>query len=434
MPIDTLTPVNKWNYVVVISDHNVSEAIACLHFMPERIITIATKKYSMACKQFAALICQKMPNAEIHNVDTSKLVGDSFHESLHWAKTVLLPSFSNTNENVLNATGGTKALIMALEKSINWRFVHYKSQMSDFIECWEYENNKNTIKTQRSNNENYIQLNSPLTETFSVNDACLLYVDSLEKDKTEYFTPSQPLALTLAEEISDCLTSTRKHTLHPHQLTAELMFNVWYKNKDDHNKEENIWFTQSIDVLSTKKTTAEQLQKWGCKLQNTCPDIFRVTSSEFSIRTFFKRNTRKQKMFLQQKEWISGGWLESLLFNKLQKIGISENYMHQGLRIKADKENDNNQGSEREIDLAIFHNQRIHIIEIKAGLNSRADFKEAVRQLASLTALTGAKKILFLGPWANKIYQQNKNENYSLAKGSQVQVITNIAVLLNEFR
>lgn len=83
--------------------------------------------------------------------------------------------------------------------------------------------------------------------------------------------------------------------------------------------------------------------------------------------------------------------------------------------------------------LCLLHNQRIFIIEIKAGFVTRNDFKNAVRQLASLVAVKGAQKILFLGPWAAKIFHENQKENASLARGSNVTVITSKAKLLEKF-
>ena len=402
--------MKKWDYVVIISEHNISEMYACLYFKPQRILMIATNYFKDAEGRFTQIMKQKLPMVDCVSVDTENLQGDSFYETKEWISEKLLPIFDENNQQVLNATGGTKALSIALEKSIDWYQVHYKPMTKNTVEIWADD---------WAVAEREIHPSNSLIDDFSINDACSLYIDKIDKDKTPHFVPDEEQALNISKKMWSCLVDG-----HIHVEFAKYLSKLWATNRTQE------WTRIKWDEFNLDEIQLHELQIWFEILSQLCPDVLRTLPLGLLIRTRFNGN----KKIKAQREWVKGTWLEDLVLHwLLEDLKMPENLIHAGMQIETDIEAKNRQGSGREIDICLLHNQQIFLIEIKADLPTHTDFKNAVRQLASIVALKGAQKILLLGPWASKTFFEKEQENESLARGSQVQVITSKAQLIEKF-
>jgi hypothetical protein len=388
---------------------------------------VATEKFKNKSKWFKRLLEKKLPGIECYDADTTKLDGESFYNTLEWAPIALQPIFNPQHKQVLNVTGGTKVLNFALEKSINWLQVHYTAWTNPSIEVWQYDEATKKINHNLPDNEKSVLPKGKLIDNFSIDDACLLHIDSIDKDKTSHFNPAFSKALPVMENIWSCLDEVN----HPHRILAEHLATLWTSKPSKGDKE--LWVLYSWDKLGCTTETKNKMAQWGSLLSQLCNEIFKVDEQGIKVRSRVKgKQETKQtvKNIEAQRKWVLSDWLETFVAYWLSFSGILDQNIHKGMIIKTDKDSKEKQGSEREIDICILHKQAIYIIEIKAGFVNKAGFKEAVRQLASLNAITGAKRILFLGPWASKIYYEEEAENESLARGCNIKVITNKAALL----
>ncbi len=427
-----MSSFKPWDYIVIISDHNITETFACLHFMPQRVITVATKTFKKQARRFQQVLENKLPGIQFCDVDTHDLVGESFYETIAWIPNNLTLNFYPQHKQVLNVTGGTKALSIALEKGINWFQVHYRSWNNSSIEIWEYDQTTKKLKHDLPVDQKFIEPIGKLIEEFSVDDACLLYLDHIEKDKTLYFKPELSLAIQVMETIWSCLD----HQDHPHSIIANHLSSHWYEKTRVKNRDG--WILLTWDTLVSPTTNKSKMKLWCNSLADICNDIFKIEDNGLNIRLRFKKNIgfskSEAKRASDQQKWLISVWLEDLVYHWLNDGGIPANHLHTGMFIKTDKEYEKSHGSERELDICLFYHQAIYIIEIKAGFKDRNDFKEAIRQLASITAIIGARRILFLGPWATRIYNENKDENESIARGCNIHVITDKTSLLSKFK
>ena len=420
-----------WDYIVIISDHNITETFACLHFRPKRVITVATKAFKKQSIRFQEVLKKKLPGIQFYDTDTDGLIGESFYETTAWIPNNLTPHFCPQHKQVLNVTGGTKALSIALEKGINWFQVHYRSWNSRSIEIWEYAQSTRELKQNLLQDQKFIEPVGILIEEFSVDDACLLYLDRIEKDKTLYFKPEFPIAIQTMEAMWACLDQPE----HPHSIIAKQLALHWYEKSKDETIDE--WALLPWESVLSPTISKAAMSSWCNSLAAICDDILKIEDSGLRVRLKFNKNItiskKEAKRAFDQQKWLISTWLEDLVYHWLNDAGIPANHLHTGMYIKTDKESEQSQGSERELDICLFYHQAIYIIEIKAGFKSRNDYKEAIRQLASITAIIGAKRILFLGPWATKIYNENKDENESIARGCNIHVITDKTSLLSKF-
>lgn len=404
----------KWTYVVVISEHNIAELYSCLHFKPARVITIASPYFSNENERFCQILSSRLPDCHISSPSTEGLNGDNFLGTLRWAKQMLLPQFNPEEKWVLNVTGGTKAMILALEKSLSWDEIHYKSVRDPQLETWRLVQDEDALMSFSKSNCK-IDIECDLT----VLEAMNLYPIKLHKDKTEHFVSSPPV-LALAEEIG----ATIDDADHIHFKLEAQLEKVWRRDK----KYTDAW--QLIpwhDFNAESEQALNEIQAWCEKVANQCDRILALSEQGLSVLCQYKRSDPR----LSEKRWLEGRWLEDLLVVWLKEAGIVDEHIHKGLNIKTLDEKDN-QGSELEIDLCILRHQKLYMIEVKAGVPNYRKLSDAVRQITRFNKNTMANKGLFIGPWAVDKLTDIRTKNFTaLCKGSRIRSLKSKQELLD---
>lgn len=402
-------------YVIIISTHNVAELYACLQFSPTRVLTIATQHFKAAEERFHRVLRRLKPKIERMKVMTEGLHGDQFHQGYYWAKLHLHSYLRPKHKKVLNATGGTKALILALEQAIDWDQIHYKGINSSSIEVIPMENHRFREEERR---EASCQIDPLIYQQVAVDDICHLYLENMLPDKTSVY-PKPNGSIDLATKIWSIIEQPH----HPHWHLAKYLNNAWRDKK-------SLSISQ-MDFEGDEEWMAFKI--WSQYISESLPNLLKVGKDGIEILLDYTHC--KQTLF--NRKWLEGGWLEELVYQWIYDSGIASQHIHVSMNVQANNNKNDAQGSEREIDLCILNNEKLTIIEVKAGVPNRSMLTQAERQLSSVGSFFPASnKVLFLGPWAQDKLPTNqlKREFQSQCRAAGVYVVMDQASLLALFR
>ncbi len=143
-----MTKQERVLYVVVASEHNVAELLACLTFRPAAVFILASDFIRRPARQggqspdqrLEQVLRKKLPGTEVRTLAAGGLTGSRLSDDLAWLRTHLVPLVEAARdaglEPVLNLTGGTKTLTVALLTAVDWSALHYKDLNSPLIQEW----------------------------------------------------------------------------------------------------------------------------------------------------------------------------------------------------------------------------------------------------------------------------------------------------------
>lgn len=399
-------------YVCIVSRFNLAEFEACLTRKPQRIALIVSNGDTFARAAFLLrkLLKNRLENPEI-NIDVldaqytgHTLSGDDVFECQQWVQKALHPYLKRLElsgfECGLNFTGGTKAMSLALTTGYPWSFMDYKSSSRAELQVLKpfFEEEKLLRIEADINSIRKLEEATPM-------DAACLYAESFSAKVINPLADcSNTSSIALGSEIWEAL-STRSPALI---ALFEGFENIWSKNRShpEYRKEQLTLSWQQLLNSEEKITHLPEIMSWFKKLQSISQDRLNLTCTEQNLEIPGNLPRGEGKYW---RNWVCGDWLEQLVYFWLQKEGIPDRAIARNLQI-ADQNNSN--GSQREVDIMIHFQGKTSIIEVKADLPPDGELKDLETQVSSLGERFGmTHKALFIGPQLLNYSQEEKNKS-----------------------
>lgn len=372
-------------YVCIVSDHNLPDLEAVLTFTPATVVLLATPGFAEPARRLRQQIEHALPGCQVLQPSVP-IRGDSLTEAQQWATHDLSPQLSRLSERaVLNLTGGTKALALALLHGHHWTECHYKAFQRPLLERF-------TLRQGQP---------APLPDhelkAAGIDQAVRLYCDIRH-------TPHRPSAcgLALARQLWQGLEQGDAGLL----ALFKVFNRVWALERDEPHWKHNT-------VGWPRHTLNQAVLPWFEQLQQLDPE--HIYSDEQQLYFPGNRRNRKESGLRQ---WISGGWLEELVYYWLSQV-IPEQQL--ALNVRSQTNPDNH--SQREADVLLLHKGVTWVMEIKADVPPGHALSDMENQLSSHAERYGkTRKVLFIGPeLRKKLEKNNKWESFAgRCKGNRV--------------
>lgn len=399
-------------YVCVVSDHNLPNLEAILCYRPQTVILIATQRFTEAAKRLEeqVLAAPKLTGATVILANTEQLAGNTLSNSQTWAQHELVPLLqSYAQPHFLNLTGGTKAMAIAFLYGHHWQECHYKA-----IEVQDIE--RFTVSQQ---GPEVITTAGPPMPVITIEQAIGLYCEALNN------TSSLPTELEqqLAGQLWQGLVSQDRGLKSLFQVLNQ----VWSVER-----EHNEWKKRLITLPISAFSHFAQITPWLDALQPLGEQQLGYSDTDVTLPGNLRASTDSSKKASKLKEWISGGWLEDVVFSWLkEKIPASQ------LSINLQTQTSDDRHSQREADILLLHNGITWVMEIKADLPPNQKLPELENQLSSAADRYGkARKILFIGPeLKQKLVSDGRLEGFKgRCQGNQVTLCYDKAGLYQALR
>lgn len=379
-------------YVCIVSDHNLPDLEAVLTFKPVAVMLLATPYFKQAAQRLQQQILQALPNCQVE-LPTMDISGTSLVQAQRWAAKVLSPRLAQlATPQVLNLTGGTKALALAMLYAHPWQECHYKAFKSSLLERFTIVSGQPEPLSDK-----------PLTAA-TIDQAVRLYCDIS-------YAPHLPsaCALTLARQMWQGLEQDDVGLLALFAVFGA----VWVTGRErvDWKQQSVAWPLSQLDNTLGVVTWFEQLQVL---------DPERLFIAEQQLH--FPGNNRHRKCN-GLRQWISGGWLEELVYYWLSEVLAEQ---HLALNVRSQTNADNY--SQREADILLLHHGVTWVMEIKADVPPGQSLSDMENQLSGNAERYGkTSKILFIGPeLTKKLRLEDKWDSFSgRCRGNNVHVCTN---------
>ncbi|KAA0874798.1 PDDEXK family nuclease [Nitrincola tapanii] len=373
--------MNPITYICIASEFNVPELEACLAVQPSDLVLIVSnfEKACQGARRLASTVERAIPGIRVHRPDEREpFDGEDILAVQHWVRTTLIPylaqHISANNQQILNFTGGTKALSLALITNLNCRYLHYKGMGKSRIQVLQQDGQ------QLLSGSGDIE---PVTAT-------PLQVAQLYAGDVKIGT-----GLRGQEELTSALANDIWRALKEEDAGLLQLFNaldrIWSEGRGTAAfSDSSLAF--SLDELLQGQVPESTLVGWLNRFAQLNTHYFCLQQNRIIIPG---NGARKQGKYLRR--WISGEWLEELAVNWLQQGGMPAAHIARG--VIADSQASNLSESGRETDLFVHHRGRSYLVEIKADLPHDANMRSAEHQLASLGDRFGkTQKVLFIGP------------------------------------
>ncbi len=406
-------------YLCIASEFNLVEFEACLAVRPGDLVLIVSSfdKAQKAAKRLESALEHALPGIRIHRPDTdAPFDGEMILEVQAWINSTLKPYLQQhtpvENQQVLNFTGGTKALSMALLTTLDCARLHYKGIGQNRIQILERQDSQ------------WVATPEPLEPvTASPLEVARLYAGNVRI--TEGLREQSQLAAPLARQIWHSLTVQDKGLL---QLFNGLEL-IWSKGRGNPEYQRARLELPLSRFLQTETPLPSTLN-WIKQLSALSPHSLTLESGHLTL----PGNSPRKPASKYLRKWICGEWLEELVFQWLRDGGIPEAHMARGVVVSDTRSRFSESG--READLFVHHNGQSSVVEIKADLPPGSDVRSMEQQLSSLGDRYGkTRKVLFVGP---ELQQKLKREKYWDAfnarfQGSGITLCSDQPTLLQAF-
>lgn len=388
-------------YVCIVSDHNLPDLEAVLTFKPVAVVLLATARFAQAAQRLEQQILQVLPHCKV-KVPMLPISGNSLVEAQRWAAEELAPKLQQLpNPQVLNLTGGTKALALAMLYAHPWQECHYKAFQSLHLERFTIVNGQPAPLTNKS------------LVAASIDQAVRLYCDISHE-------PHSPWArgLALARQLWEGLEQDDAGLLELFNVFSQ----VWVTGREHLPWKESMVYWPLATLTNAPAVTA-----WFEQLQELDPDSLYIKEQQLHFPG--NRRHRRQR---HARQWISGGWLEELVYYWLSEV-IPERQLALNVRSQTNADN----YSQREADILFLHKGVTWVMEIKADVPPGQSLSDMENQLSGNAERYGkTSKILFIGPQlTKKLHAEQKWESFTgRCRGNNVNVCASRQDLYNTLK
>lgn len=400
-------------YVCLVSDFNYPNLIACLARNPTDILLVVSNenRFDGAARRLERVLHQKLHATKVRRLDRSAtawpLQGAHAIEARDWAEGVLVPTLDTMHEHnrraMLNVTGGTKALALALAHAYAWDAIDYKPESAPRLESFRLSAGRIEALDP-----------PPLPGNINPLDAARLYVeDASPKSIGPLAKPDNATAVNLAAAIWQAQAEKDPGL----RALFKALDKRWNRGGDAEKTHELPW----VEFNGVDRAL---ITPWLERLDALCAGAFTWDTERIHLPG------RKAKgRFDQLRRWLNGEWLELLAHHWLLEDGLAPEAIERNLhgRLTA-----NDSASGREADFFIHHQHRSSIIEAKADLPPNHAPAELENQISSLGNRFGrTRKALLIAPQLrNQLVEKNNLDNFcTRCKASDVALLTKRAEL-----
>lgn len=385
----------KTIYTAIVSDHNLPNLLAILHSEPERVLLVVTPRFEKQAQRLKKQIERQLTFTEVTVLPHENLSGESMQEMVNWIKNVMQPLFKKHSKNrwVLNATGGTKIMPMALETARCWDEVHYKAMNDQLMQRWKFG----------SEGQRFI-LKSQALEEIKPLEALSLYTGFQEQHANRINAHSS--AVTVAQQIWDAYDQQLTNydcVLHV-DLSVRLN-EIWSHTNKHLEREVKIPWT---NFKNSKTELIPWLQRLSELTDPTKEPVLHWDDSGVYAPGNKLNSSSLDKMRTDWKKWISGFWLETLIGH-----WFDEFHHEVGRSIAIDNQ-------KRELDFVFLVKNALCLMEAKSAPPPNKPLGDIIQQIKSVTEVGKLKQYLFISPYFEKVpdnspqKMQNFEENCRL--------------------
>lgn len=392
-------------YLCVVSKFNTAELEACLTRKPQHIALIVSdyEPFSLVARRLVTSLKMRLPEHQIDVLDYDytqhPLSGDDVQECQQWVQAVLVPYLQQPKfqslQPVLNATGGTKAMSLALSTGYPWVLIDYKPSAQAQLQVLKPLFQGQGLVSFLAEPSLPLQEANPL-------EIAHLYADNPRQDPTNPLTET-PLSAALAQELWEALSQRNQALLRLFQGFEA----IWSKGRNNPAYDQKQLSLTGTEFWGTEPIAPEAIN-WLQRLKQLAPTAVEINEQQINLP-----GNKAQKTARHWRNWVSGDWLEQWVYLQLKDWGIPESAIARNLTL-ADEKNRN--GSQREADLMIHFQGKTYLIEVKADLppdGRLASLEEQVSSLGERFGLT--KKLLFVGPQLRHYLEHNASSQHSFA-------------------
>lgn len=410
--MDALYPVA---YVCVVTDFNLPNLQACLTRRPEHALLVISGRAGLdaAARRLSKVLKDRLPGTRIHMLDRNhtrcELSGDHVADAIPWIKAILTPRLDRLRDQgirpMLNLTGGTKALAIAMAHGYDWDTIDYKPERSEAMESFRFG---------RDRALEIVEATPPSSQALLPLDVARLYAEHVEEaHSSELSDIGNTDAIRLAKHIWQA-QSNRDPGLH---ALFDALTGIWSAGRG-----RDCW-AKPIVTLSWKEFSdakPKQLQGWMEQINTLSPDAFEWNNAKISLP-----GNKARGLGQELRRWLSGDWLEQLAHCWLLEAGLPCTAIIRNLKSADDPRES---ATSRETDLFIHYRDRTSLVEAKAGLPPLHSPAELERQVSSLGdhRFGRTRKSLLISPLLrNRLTARQGLENFELrCQANRVTLLT----------
>lgn len=378
--------MKKTFYICVISQFNVAEFEACLTIQPDHILLVVSKEepYIDKAQLFKEALGKQLPQTQFVDLNPKHyaLDGGSLDSVREWCEAVFSSSLIEqfkAYDWIINATGGTKAIIIVLMQFIEQLKLSEQIKGNLFLNYKDFK--KPQLQIQQMNDEQWQSLEDKKIKSATAQEILSLYSDQLTFGKKD--------------EIRDKLQFAQFiwTSLHENKETISALFEAIAKAWEENgNLEQSLVITPKIEAL------INELNEFGKDLFKLETPFKIIDAQTISIPA------RKKSKIKAYSRFIEGEWLEAELYSWLAKE-LEDNQIEWSV-----KENNSKNQQNKEIDFFVHHQSTSFFIEVKADLpnNKLSNWNEIRKQISERgTRLGQGTNILFIGPELQEKLEQH---------------------------
>lgn len=374
-------------YVCVVSAFNVPELESCLARRPGHVLLVVSDAYLPHALRLGERLRECLPGVQVHNLHKEytghALGGDDILENQRWVQTVLLAELAGDQLKslppILNFTGGTKAMTLALLHCHAWQALDYKAA------------GKRELQVVRPDTHAPGQFVPhaplPLPEV-SAMDVARLYAD-VQADPLNAIIAEQP---TLSLELAGAIWQAQQDG----DVGLRHLFNglekIWVegRNNDFYRQRSLTLGWQDFGQDPADPTAGATLGEWLRRFQSLAPQELRMDGTGITLP-----GNKPAGLGKALRQWISGVWLEQLAYQWLLEDRLPASSVARNLK----SGQLNSSAAQREADLLVHHQQDTSLVEIKAGLPPDRAPSDLEQQISSLGNRFGrTRKALLIAP------------------------------------
>lgn len=395
-------PLTPLVYVCVMSNFNLPEWEACLARRPTDVLLLVSdfEAARKGAEHMDTLLRQRLPGIAVHQPEspTLPLQGDDALAAQAWLQEVLLPYLERSaltrKPRVLNMTGGTKSLQLALLTTVRWDQLDYTPYRSGKVQAIGLE--ATPLTTLRD-------LGSDLLQPASAKEVAFLYNDSVTFDSPNMLWQRLP-SLELAERIYQGLAADDAALASMFAALTRL----WIEGKTEEALQQKELRLSWGEFLGGNAQPSAELCHWLEAVEQLAPECWSVSDAGIRLPG---NKVKKRSMHHALKAWLSGDWWEGLAHEWLLKAGIPTEAIacnvHGG-------EEERNSSTHREADLLVHYQGRTTVVEVKVLPAPGQAPKEMENQVSGLAERFGrTEKVLLVSPLVKRSMKERQWNDFS---------------------
>lgn len=401
-------PLNPLVYVCVMSNFNLPEWEACLARCPSDVVLLVSDDFEAAQKgaeHMQTLLYERLPGVRVYRPwhEAHPLQGDDALAAQIWLQQVLMPCLERPEligkPRVLNMTGGTKSMQLALLTTIRWDQLDYTPYRSSKVQA---------IGLAAPPLGTLSDLGSDALQPASAEEVARLYNDSVTFDPPNLLW-NRSCSLELAERIYQGLADEDAALTKMFAALSRL----WVDGSA-----EKAWQQPALNLGweeflgSGVSQPDSELLVWLEAVARLAPECWSISDSGICLPgSLPDSKMKKHTIQYALRRWLQSDWWEGLAHAWLLKEGVPERAVACNVRAGEEARKSSTQ---READLLIHHRGRTTVVEVKVLQAPGQAPKEMENQVSALAERFGrTDKVLLVSPLVKRSLKERQWEDFT---------------------